>query len=76
MPQNTQRFKRVAVVFVFSSQVDSSLSFLDGFVSEALAAGAAPYKPPHQRKSNVRTEVQPLFTLITMLAVIYTTGTL
>ncbi len=50
MPQNTQRFKRVAVVFVFSSQVDSSLSFLDGFVSEALAAGAAPYKPPHQRQ--------------------------
>uniref|UniRef100_A0A8B9GW22 Adaptor related protein complex 4 subunit epsilon 1 n=1 Tax=Astyanax mexicanus TaxID=7994 RepID=A0A8B9GW22_ASTMX len=30
-------------------EVDSSLSFLDGFVSDALAAGAAPYKPPHQR---------------------------
>ncbi|XP_030631531.1 AP-4 complex subunit epsilon-1 [Chanos chanos] len=31
-------------------EVDSSLSFLDGFVAEALAAGAAPYKPPHQRQ--------------------------
>lgn len=30
-------------------EVDSSLSFLDGFVSEALAKGAAAYKPPHQR---------------------------
>lgn len=35
------------------SQVDSSLSFLDGFVSEALAAGAAPYKPPHQRQEEL-----------------------
>uniref|UniRef100_A0AAQ5ZFI9 AP-4 complex subunit epsilon n=1 Tax=Amphiprion ocellaris TaxID=80972 RepID=A0AAQ5ZFI9_AMPOC len=34
-------------------QVDSSLSFLDGFVSEALAAGAAPYKPPHQRQEEL-----------------------
>uniref|UniRef100_A0A3Q3RLB0 AP-4 complex subunit epsilon n=1 Tax=Mastacembelus armatus TaxID=205130 RepID=A0A3Q3RLB0_9TELE len=33
--------------------VDSSLSFLDGFVSEALAAGAAPYKPPHQRQEEL-----------------------
>ncbi|XP_061630694.1 AP-4 complex subunit epsilon-1 [Phyllopteryx taeniolatus] len=30
-------------------EVDSSLSFLDEYVSEALAAGAAPYKSPHQR---------------------------
>ncbi|XP_031715463.1 AP-4 complex subunit epsilon-1 [Anarrhichthys ocellatus] len=34
-------------------EVDSSLSFLDGFVSEALAAGAAPYKPPHQRQEEL-----------------------
>lgn len=39
----------VLVVF----QVDSSLSFLDEFVSEALAAGAAPYKPPHQRQEEL-----------------------
>ncbi|KAI2648581.1 AP-4 complex subunit epsilon-1 [Labeo rohita] len=36
-----------------SMEVDSSLSFLDGFVSEALAAGAAPYKPPHQRQEEL-----------------------
>uniref|UniRef100_A0A9J7X7R3 AP-4 complex subunit epsilon n=1 Tax=Cyprinus carpio carpio TaxID=630221 RepID=A0A9J7X7R3_CYPCA len=48
-----REFKPVAVVCVFSSQVDSSLSFLDGFVSEALAAGAAPYKPPHQRQEEL-----------------------
>ncbi|XP_037307696.2 AP-4 complex subunit epsilon-1 [Pungitius pungitius] len=34
-------------------EVDSSLSFLDGFVSEALAAGAAPYKPQHQRQEEL-----------------------
>lgn len=34
-------------------EVDSSLSFLDGFVSEALAAGAAPYKPPHHRQEEL-----------------------
>ncbi|XP_073688698.1 AP-4 complex subunit epsilon-1 [Garra rufa] len=34
-------------------EIDSSLSFLDGFVSEALAAGAAPYKPPHQRQEEL-----------------------
>lgn len=33
--------------------MDSSLSFLDGFVSEALAAGATPYKPPHQRQEEM-----------------------
>lgn len=33
--------------------MDSSLSFLDEFVSEALAAGAAPYKPPHQRQEEL-----------------------
>lgn len=33
--------------------MDSSLSFLDGFVSEALTAGAAPYKPPHQRQEEL-----------------------
>ncbi|KAK7892138.1 hypothetical protein WMY93_024101 [Mugilogobius chulae] len=36
--------------------VDSSLSFLDAFVSEALAAGAAPYKPPHQRHEELAQE--------------------
>ncbi|XP_043083718.1 AP-4 complex subunit epsilon-1 [Puntigrus tetrazona] len=36
-----------------ATEVDSSLSFLDGFVSEALAAGAAPYKPPHQRREEL-----------------------
>nr|XP_015098221.1 AP-4 complex subunit epsilon-1 isoform X1 [Vicugna pacos] len=30
--------------------VDSSLSFLDGFVAEELSQGAAPYKPHHQRQ--------------------------
>ena len=30
-------------------EVDSSLSFLDGFVSEALAKGSSSYKPPHLR---------------------------
>ncbi|XP_067235633.1 AP-4 complex subunit epsilon-1 isoform X2 [Chanodichthys erythropterus] len=39
-----------------SMEVDSSLSFLDGFVSEALAAGAAPYKPPHQRQEELCEE--------------------
>uniref|UniRef100_A0A8C9SXZ6 AP-4 complex subunit epsilon n=1 Tax=Scleropages formosus TaxID=113540 RepID=A0A8C9SXZ6_SCLFO len=37
-------------------QVDSSLSFLDGFVSDALARGAAPYKPPHQRQEELSQE--------------------
>lgn len=37
-------------------EVDSSLSFLDAFVSEALAAGAAPYKPPHQRQEELAQE--------------------
>ncbi|XP_032378975.1 AP-4 complex subunit epsilon-1 [Etheostoma spectabile] len=37
-------------------EVDSSLSFLDGFVSEALAAGAAPYKPQHQRQEELAQE--------------------
>ncbi|XP_038669221.1 AP-4 complex subunit epsilon-1 [Scyliorhinus canicula] len=30
--------------------VDASLSFLDGFVADALGHGAAPYKPHHQRQ--------------------------
>ncbi|KAL4660713.1 AP-4 complex subunit epsilon-1 [Arapaima gigas] len=37
-------------------EVDSSLSFLDGFVSDALACGAAPYKPPHQRQEELSQE--------------------
>ncbi|XP_061891354.1 AP-4 complex subunit epsilon-1 isoform X1 [Entelurus aequoreus] len=37
-------------------EVDSSLSFLDAFVSDALAAGAAPYKPPHQRQDDLAQE--------------------
>ncbi|XP_035669970.1 AP-4 complex subunit epsilon-1-like isoform X1 [Branchiostoma floridae] len=32
-------------------QIDPSLSFLDEFVSDALAQGAAPYKPRQQRQS-------------------------
>ncbi|KAJ8252425.1 hypothetical protein COCON_G00217370 [Conger conger] len=39
-----------------SLEVDSSLSFLDGFVSDALAQGAAPYKPPHQRQEELSQE--------------------
>ena len=35
---------------VFFSQVDSSLSMLDEFVSEAILSGAPPYKPPSQRE--------------------------
>uniref|UniRef100_A0A8C2JLU4 AP-4 complex subunit epsilon n=1 Tax=Cyprinus carpio TaxID=7962 RepID=A0A8C2JLU4_CYPCA len=42
-----------------SCAVDSSLSFLDGFVSEALAAGAAPYKPPHQRQEELSLNLEP-----------------
>ena len=30
-------------------EVDSSLSFLDDFVSEALAGGSTAYRPPHLR---------------------------
>ncbi len=30
-------------------EIDASLSFLDGFVSEALAKGASAYKPTHLR---------------------------
>ncbi|KAG9337022.1 hypothetical protein JZ751_029881 [Albula glossodonta] len=37
-------------------EVDSSLSFMDGFVSDALAQGAAPYKPPHQRQEELSQE--------------------
>uniref|UniRef100_A0A8C7HGC1 AP-4 complex subunit epsilon n=1 Tax=Oncorhynchus kisutch TaxID=8019 RepID=A0A8C7HGC1_ONCKI len=40
----------------FIPQVDSSLSFLDGYVSDALAAGAAPYKSPHQRQEDLVQE--------------------
>uniref|UniRef100_A0A8C7HE65 AP-4 complex subunit epsilon n=1 Tax=Oncorhynchus kisutch TaxID=8019 RepID=A0A8C7HE65_ONCKI len=39
-----------------SPEVDSSLSFLDGYVSDALAAGAAPYKSPHQRQEDLVQE--------------------
>uniref|UniRef100_A0AAY4EMB5 AP-4 complex subunit epsilon n=1 Tax=Denticeps clupeoides TaxID=299321 RepID=A0AAY4EMB5_9TELE len=39
-----------------SFEVDSSLSFLDSFVSEALSQGAAPYKAPHQRQEELRQE--------------------
>ncbi|XP_037109389.1 AP-4 complex subunit epsilon-1 [Syngnathus acus] len=39
--------------FMEPLEVDSSLSFLDEYVSEALAAGAAPYKSPHQRQEEL-----------------------
>ncbi|XP_077372229.1 AP-4 complex subunit epsilon-1 [Festucalex cinctus] len=39
--------------FVEPLEVDSSLSFLDEYVSEALASGAAPYKSPHQRQEEL-----------------------
>ena len=34
-------------------EVDSSLSFLDGFVSEAMAQGAQAYQPLHLRSNAV-----------------------
>jgi AP-4 complex subunit epsilon-1 len=37
------------VDYLCNIQVDSSLSFLDNFVSQALVNGAPPYKPPHLR---------------------------
>ena len=39
-------------------EVDSSLSFLDGFVSEALAQGAQAYQPPHLRSNTVVAKPQ------------------
>ena len=39
-------------------EVDSSLSFLDGFVSEALAHGAQAYQPPHLRSNTVVAKPQ------------------
>ncbi|KAI5614835.1 AP-4 complex subunit epsilon-1, partial [Silurus asotus] len=53
LSQDSQLHARLLHQFRDSMQVDSSLSFLDGFVSEALAAGAAPYKPPHQRQEEL-----------------------
>ena len=31
-------------------EIDSSLSFLDDYVAEALQKGASPYRPPHMRE--------------------------
>ncbi|XP_026775724.2 AP-4 complex subunit epsilon-1 [Pangasianodon hypophthalmus] len=53
LSRDSQLHARVLLQSRDSTQVDSSLSFLDGFVSEALAAGAAPYKPPHQRQEEL-----------------------
>lgn len=53
LSRDSQLHARVLHQSRASTQVDSSLSFLDGFVSEALAAGAAPYKPPHQRQEEL-----------------------
>ena len=39
-------------------EVDSSLSFLDGFVSEALAQGALAYQPQHLRNNAVVPKTQ------------------
>lgn len=38
-------------LLLFLLQIDSSLSFLDSYVSEALVEGASPYKPLHLRQS-------------------------
>ncbi|KAF2977770.1 hypothetical protein EK904_007738, partial [Melospiza melodia maxima] len=40
--------------------VDASLSFLDGFVAEGLAHGAAPYKPHHQRQEEKLSQEKAL----------------
>ncbi|XP_075431792.1 AP-4 complex subunit epsilon-1 isoform X2 [Ascaphus truei] len=40
--------------------VDASLSFLDGFVADALGKGAAPYKPHHQRQEEKRSHEKAL----------------
>ncbi|XP_030045284.1 AP-4 complex subunit epsilon-1 isoform X2 [Microcaecilia unicolor] len=40
--------------------VDASLSFLDGFVAEALDCGAAPYKPHHQRQEEKLSQEKAL----------------
>ncbi|XP_059495181.1 AP-4 complex subunit epsilon-1 [Stegostoma tigrinum] len=40
--------------------VDASLSFLDGFVADALGHGAAPYKPHHQRQEERLSEEKVL----------------
>ncbi|KAK3526291.1 hypothetical protein QTP70_022699 [Hemibagrus guttatus] len=53
LSRDSQLHARVLLQSRDSTQVDSSLSFLDGFVSEALAAGAAPYKAPHQRQEEL-----------------------
>nr|XP_033776243.1 AP-4 complex subunit epsilon-1 isoform X2 [Geotrypetes seraphini]XP_033776244.1 AP-4 complex subunit epsilon-1 isoform X2 [Geotrypetes seraphini] len=39
---------------------DASLSFLDGFVAEALGCGAAPYKPRHQRQEEKLSQEKAL----------------
>ncbi len=53
-----QKFVAIQIIYHYQGsfiilrcfkQVDSSLSFLDAFVSEALVHGAPPYKPPHMR---------------------------
>ncbi|XP_060770460.1 AP-4 complex subunit epsilon-1 [Neoarius graeffei] len=53
LSRDSQLHARVLLQSRDGTQVDSSLSFLDGFVSEALASGAAPYKPPHQRQEEL-----------------------
>ncbi|XP_075714118.1 AP-4 complex subunit epsilon-1 [Rhinoderma darwinii] len=40
--------------------VDASLSFMDGFVAEALSNGASPYKPHHQRQEEKRSREKAL----------------
>ena len=68
-------------------EVDASLSFLDSFVSEALAKGAQAYQPPHLRgpaiqpkqqgvyflhTNNIYVKLPPFPIILTILVITYT----